>query len=339
MVNRDLVHRFWVDYAGTYSELVKEFEEAFENRWYFDKPLEEVTPKDCIEYYDCEISVKNLTWKPKKNEDHISYLQTLVWNDLVPPSKEANYAIDFNSYFLSDTPKTRQQLRQVAEKIPGRDAILTIDNKWISGVRTNGIWRWVDEELLPDLVKYNPKPLSTLITEKDKLLEYVIEFSWKHHSMFDATECYPFNTLSIMPFVRMDWKIDFTEEIDKLAEVFTEVCNRAGLELYIYEDFDEKYLEFRFMPNEKSDLFFTCILQPSELFTIPGANLSENNAFLLSVNTEFYMNKSEYKNKQIIEQLDLIIQKSDLPSSLYKELTEKIKSYFGSNIPAELVLS
>lgn len=329
MTNRGLVHRFWVDYKGGYSELVKEFEEAFENRWVFDAPIEEVTPKNKIFYNDCEISIKRLT---HKSENHISYLSSLDPIELELPDKEASFAIDFNSFYMLDTPKTRRQLRKVAESIPGGDAILSIDNLWVSGIRKDGVWSWNNEKFLPDLARYKPK--ESIDSRQEYLDDLWNDFTWFKRSMFDPYLIMPFNKMDRgYRSERLDWKIYFDGTLDELYKLFSEQIDSSQEEYKAYQDFDKSYYEFTIW--RKKSFGIEALLQTTENFVLPENILYESNTYMFTYNREQYVGDGMYQNQIIEDYIDELIKHTGLKAIKYLELNKILKTYDAEIVSSE----
>lgn len=175
MADRILLHRFMVNFEGSFADLVKEFNEAFDPRWYFVERPEDVQPGQKLDFGDCEISLSPLT----HNELPIDRYPRLEWNELTPPNNLPNFVIDFYSFVTLDTPKTRRHLREVAKAIPGDDAILTLHNRWVVGVREDHEWNFCDVSLLPHLADYKQVPEELLVSERDRLDDLVDRFTWE----------------------------------------------------------------------------------------------------------------------------------------------------------------
>lgn len=312
MTGRSLVHRFWVNFDGSYRELVETFEQAFELRFYFMEPLENVNAADVINYGDCNISIKSLKTSPKA----VDCYPNMWWNGIERPKDAPNYAIDFNSYVILDTPKTRRQLQVVAQSIPGGEAILTLDNRWVVGARSGSEWVFCENDLLPDVARYKPKDTSSLLTEKLVLNDLVEKFIWEKRSMFDHFLHYPFDKAAGMPFDRVDWRITTTASYDEIASQITKfIRSKWGYSCGFYSDFEEEYCFVRY---ETEEYWTDFVIQPSTNFNIEGYRLTKPGTLLISARTDFYGDL--YIDTIINGEISEMVSSLNLPTDLFRNL-------------------
>jgi len=322
----NLLHRFWIHYEGTYHELVKDFEEAFDNRWRFNGKIEDVTPDSVIKLENGEISIQ---FGSDRNPEYPKYniFESTSHSGLDIEYFDINYTIDFRSQYLSDTLKTRRHLKEIANKIPGTNAIFTNANKWIFGQRKNDIWQWADEEDTHQFAMYNTQKATELMDDEDLLEHTFRSFLWEKYSMFDSGLYFPFTRESGLTFDRLDWQIETDESQENVVELLGKNFPK-NCELYAKWDLDHEYTMVDLIEDEK--WLFKFIVQPSTNFIIPGLELKKQKTFIVSLAKNYFGKELDYKNKEIVELIEAAILAAGFKAKLYENLNTVVKEYGGN---------
>lgn len=317
-IQRSLLHRFWVHFDGSYTELIKAFEEAFDPRWYFLDKAENITPDDHINFGDCEISVKKLT----NSDKPIDNFPGFSWHGNPQPVKKPNFTIDFLSFVTLDTPKTRKQLREVARSIPGSDAILTWNNQHVVGSRMNDHWSFSDYDGVPDLaIPSSSKPYPD--ESQRKQLNYLVsQFTYKHRSMFDPYLQMPFNKDAGLPFTRFDWKIHTTKTIEEISLEIVNIAEEQEPDIYweYFSDFDDEYTTCRLILDNNISEFY---VQSSSKFVVPNYDIFEIDTLLLSYLVDAEIGSPQFHEERISRLVKMI----DPKAQLYIDLLESENSF------------
>lgn len=317
----NLLHRFWIHYEGTYHELVKDFEEAFDNRWRFNGEIEDVSPNSIISFDNGEISIQ---FGSDRNPEYPNYniFESTSHSGLEIEYFDINYTIDFRSQYLSDTLKTRRHLKEIANKIPGTNAIFTNANKWIFGQRKNGIWQWADEEDTHQFAMYNTQKATELMDEEDSLEHTFRSFLWEKYSMFDSGLYFPFTRRSGLTFDRLDWQLETDESIENVVELLGK-CFPKNCEIYAVWDLDHEYTTVKIIYDRK--WLFRFVVQPSTNFVTPGYELYKPNTLIVSLYAKNFGDEESQKNSEILSVIENAIKGSGFKATLYKNLSKVVK--------------
>lgn len=280
---RDFSYRFWVNYQGSFSELIEEIIAKTGGLILFSKDPKEVTHKDMARVGECKVSVKtnanHENKSPHFGEHHIMY-PMLNWATLSYPKEHTNYIIEFLSYYDFNTVKTRYQMSKLAYMMPGNDAIMSIED-YAVGSRIDGEWNFGEPDEWPAFVQKRwLRDLDVTYRER-QLLHLRDVFRMEETSMFDNGLHTPFNMSGGFEQARCDWKIwtsnSVVEVAVKIAHNFSEdsrYTTRA------YPDLSEEYFVVQAWNDQEN---IELVVQSSDYFVVPGNDIQEEGTVIISM--------------------------------------------------------
>lgn len=324
MTDHDLIFNFWVQFDGSYQEFCEAFLNVLGSGWYFNAPPGQVTPANSIGYGSCDIFIE-----PSDGEHPVmagySVFDVGSKAGLTFKRFEINYRIDFKLQSNYDTPKTRRQLREIGERLPGENVLFTYADRYTLGVRENGMWSHANVEDVPWFTRYIPKKAEQLNTEDKIALEKYRKYVWEHYSMFDDLLMLPFNfnAQNGMGFRRHDWVIEYEGSIDELYQLISKSVN----ELYWMQsrkDLDKCYFIIDYAKGDRR--LALPILQPVSNFKEINEGFDGENKYIFSSVAVHYPD-DEVLTNELNQSFDEMFQKTNLKIKLYSDLDALVKEY------------